>query len=1376
MGKRTEWSEHVKADSERWVEVTRSRFPHEREGLEHVRELLPDSGPYHAWSNFEFIALDGKHHEIDLLVLGPAGLHLIELKAWSGKISGDEQDWLEHNPGAGRPIPRRSPLGLTRAKAQSLRSWLEHHARRQRGSVQVPYVHESLFLHGFGVDCTLPGHVKQRVFGREDARGNGLQRIVTDRIGMAPERGAPIDPTRAKAVAQLLRGAGLQRRLDEVRVGEWLLDEDAYDQGWGWQDTLARHHAFTEMRARVRRWFVPPGSTQRDAAVVRRAAEREYRMLRGLEHPGLVAPSGFFEDDRAAAALVYPHDDSWVRLSTWLESNEERLDVLERVSLVRQVAEVVRYAHDHGIVHRGLSPASVLVVGVGAEVTVRVKDWQTVGHAQPTTTTATAHAQDLLAHGEDDHVSVYAAPELLTGASGDRRSADVFSLGALAFRILTGRDPADDVTDLRERLRTDEGLDLASVVDAPSEFLQEAVLEATRPAVRSRTKTAGELIGNLDVALEALTEPDSERATVDPLEAVQGSVLEGGLVVKRLLGEGGTSVALLVELPDGREAVLKAARDDERAGRLEAEAAALIRLGSSNLVADLVDGPLDVGGRRCLLIEVAGNRTLADDLRASGRASLDRLGLWGRDLFEVVALLETSGQVHRDIKPANLSFRTRSTDGRPHLVLFDFSLAGASDRDVASGTRGYLDPFLGTGRRRRYDVAAELFAASVTLHEMATGSLPVWGDGDTDPASVSDEVTVASGRLDPDAAGPLTAFFERALARDAASRFANPQDASAAWDRALEQAATGSRTVDPDEAAAAAAVETPLGQAGLSPRALSALEQYSVATVEDLLAVDAFELARLPGAAQPTKDEVVQRAKAWRARLRPDRASARSLDAVVGRLLRDVPLDDVAGRSVRSILGQADTATGTAPLSWPTTTAVGNELDVDRAAVSGAWKSFLSDVTGSAEVASLREDVLASLAALGGIASADELASRLLGARGSHADGHLRRAQALALVRLSVDASAPGEVPTRFRLAGDVHLVAGDEDAYAYATALDERLDAATRLTPVAEELARADVLAAPATVLARLQEAVRGTALEVLSTTRLVSLAAASTTTVAVSPRSELYLRKMPALKALRHAQGALVAAGSVLPEETLRRRVRARFPEASDLPSRPALDRLLVDAGVGLTWTGDGYGVQGATTLRASTRSSTWHGGAASPERFGDRLRAGVEAGDFLALSVPARHHDRAVTRVLEETGTVHVDLTREVLRGLRRFADDNDVAWDEVLVADALPPSHQDRELVDDVVRQAALDVIARLLTSDQPVLLTDAAVLARHRCVDLLAPVASFGPARGQAVLLLVPQETSQHTPTLDGTAVPVSSPNQWLTLPTAWLHGADSRTA
>ena len=67
----------MRPGSERWVEVTHSRFEHERAGLHAVREMLPEADPYRAWSNVEIITDRGRSLEIDLLVVGPVGLYVV---------------------------------------------------------------------------------------------------------------------------------------------------------------------------------------------------------------------------------------------------------------------------------------------------------------------------------------------------------------------------------------------------------------------------------------------------------------------------------------------------------------------------------------------------------------------------------------------------------------------------------------------------------------------------------------------------------------------------------------------------------------------------------------------------------------------------------------------------------------------------------------------------------------------------------------------------------------------------------------------------------------------------------------------------------------------------------------------------------------------------------------------------------------------------------------------------------------------------------------------------------------------------------------------------------------------------------------------------
>jgi hypothetical protein len=83
----------VTLSSGRWKEITRSEFAWEQDALAFIREGLPDHEPYRAWSNFEFIADDGAVNDVDVLVLTPKGLFLVEIKSWPGQITGDAATW-----------------------------------------------------------------------------------------------------------------------------------------------------------------------------------------------------------------------------------------------------------------------------------------------------------------------------------------------------------------------------------------------------------------------------------------------------------------------------------------------------------------------------------------------------------------------------------------------------------------------------------------------------------------------------------------------------------------------------------------------------------------------------------------------------------------------------------------------------------------------------------------------------------------------------------------------------------------------------------------------------------------------------------------------------------------------------------------------------------------------------------------------------------------------------------------------------------------------------------------------------------------------------------------------------------------------------------
>ena len=372
------------------------------------------------------------------------------------------------------------------------------------------------------------------------------------------------------------------------------------------------------------------------------------------------------------------------------------------------------------------------------------------------------------------------APEAVTERGPAGEQLDVFSLGAIAYHLFAGQPPASSLFEMTQRLREEQGLRISSVLDGAGERLQLLVQLATHPEVTTRLESVRDFLEELERLEDELTQPE-ERPRPDPIEARPGQELDHGLIMKRRLGKGATALALLVER-DGQEHVLKVALSAEHNDRLETEADVLDRLRHQYIVEfhTVLKFKDHMGNDRVgLLMARAGDATLADRLREEGRLHLELLERFGEDLLATIDWLEQKGIPHRDIKPENLG--TAKIGNQLHLVLFDFSLARTPAENILAGTRHYLDPFLQTRTPPRWDTYAERFAAAVTLYQMASGSLPRWGDGQSEPAVLDCEATIDADAFEPAIREDMTAFFGQALRRDYRERFDNSQEMLRAW-------------------------------------------------------------------------------------------------------------------------------------------------------------------------------------------------------------------------------------------------------------------------------------------------------------------------------------------------------------------------------------------------------------------------------------------------------------------------------------------------------------------------------------------------------------------------------------------------------------------
>jgi len=168
----------------------------------------------------------------------------------------------------------------------------------------------------------------------------------------------------------------------------------------------------------------------------------------GMEHPGIVP---VYELGETGEGVPY-YTMRYVRGERTLkQAVEQAADLEDRLFLLEpflKVCDTIRFAHARGVVHRDLKPENIAIGEFGEVV---VLDWGLAKvEGRPDVTSqrwqerieAYRDATDLKTVAGALGTPGFMAPEAALGDSAEvDAKSDVYSLGALLFRILTGRLP-----------------------------------------------------------------------------------------------------------------------------------------------------------------------------------------------------------------------------------------------------------------------------------------------------------------------------------------------------------------------------------------------------------------------------------------------------------------------------------------------------------------------------------------------------------------------------------------------------------------------------------------------------------------------------------------------------------------------------------------------------------------------------------------------------------------------------------------------------------------------------------------------------------------------------------------------------------------------
>jgi Serine/threonine protein kinase len=268
-----------------------------------------------------------------------------------------------------------------------------------------------------------------------------------------------------------------------------------------------------EYRQLVALKIVKPEMESRE---ILRRFRNERQVLAGLEHPNIARLLDGGSTEEGMPYLVMEYIEG-LPIDRYCDSH--RLPVTERLQLFCKVCSAVQYSHQNLIVHRDLKPGNILVTPDG---TPKLLDFGIAKLLRPAYSGADI---ELTRTSMRPMTPDFASPEQVRGEPITTAS-DVYSLGVILYRLLTGSAPY--------KFKTYAALEIEKVIlDEAPEAPSIAVTHLNGKAIemtgfnpdRLRRRLAGDL--DMIVLMALRKEPQRRYASVERLAEDIGRHLEG---------------------------------------------------------------------------------------------------------------------------------------------------------------------------------------------------------------------------------------------------------------------------------------------------------------------------------------------------------------------------------------------------------------------------------------------------------------------------------------------------------------------------------------------------------------------------------------------------------------------------------------------------------------------------------------------------------------------------------------------------------------------------------------------------------------------------------------------------------------------------------
>ncbi|GAB1545139.1 hypothetical protein NUACC21_78150 [Scytonema sp. NUACC21] len=678
----------------------------ERMAINYLRGHLPNS--YKIFANLE-IKQGLEIFEIDLIILAPHCVYVVDIKNWRGRIEIYYPSWYPENY---QPYP--SPLKKLRKHAKVISSTICDTNRALQQDLSRIHIQATVLMTSDEVQVIDNGDKDGDYVTYLDKRC--LDYFQSD-AHIPSQRLRMIKPY-IRYVEQAIRGKS-QPKSSPRRYLHWQVEEKL-----GGSDRYTEYRAINQMMGsadctvRLRVYKVDPllEPLERDAQqkLIRNAFLAVVKIPR---HANILPVRDCFPSQTDDCIVLVIDDVPGQVLSQHLKKHNLNLE--QKFSIIRDVLLALEHVHKHGVIHRNITPDSILISADG-QASLTGFDYARVPNR--TSTIADEIAEDLAEY------AVYQAVECQNNPSQASIQSDLFSAGLVFYTLLTGVTPFEDANQICESnarfpVKPSEcNSELSPVWDV---WLQKLCAFAPQ----DRFPDAGVALQEFS---SLVSSPNSsspvEESSLDGLDITNlppDTIIDRRYrIIKRLGRPGSFGVAYQVLDTLGEvERVLKLVTKDRCSvyERLQQEYKTLHKVPKHPHIVEVIWAGQLKDDTPFIVFEYIQGQDV-QHLIESKAISLEKA-------VEIVAQtaiglshLHKHKVCHQDIKPSNLLV----TDTGVRIIDFNVAVSDGDEMTVTAGTRRYLPPDckLTPNLTLEEKIDRDLYALGIVFYECVTGNYP----------------------------------------------------------------------------------------------------------------------------------------------------------------------------------------------------------------------------------------------------------------------------------------------------------------------------------------------------------------------------------------------------------------------------------------------------------------------------------------------------------------------------------------------------------------------------------------------------------------------------------------------------------------------------